>query len=357
MIATPDQVVGGGLFLALAPMDGITCAAYREVITAADAEHCGISLCVSEFVRVTSLRVPDYVLRRDVPELDTGGRTRSGVPVAVQLLGGKPEPMAATAARVVELGALAVDLNFGCPAKTVNNHDGGASLLRAPCRIEAVVAAVRAAVPSHVPVSAKIRLGWDDAKGVAELARAAEQGGASWLTIHARTRAQQYAPPVDWVAIGRARAAVAMPVVANGDLCTVEDIATCAEQSGCTAFMIGRAAMGDPRLFRRLRGADVPMFDGPWMRALLWRYVETLLAAGTTEHAALGRIKQWLRLGAPMQTPLADAFARVKSATRLGDALALLEGWADHPAARGFHTATSSSDLRRRSGTIASSAG
>lgn len=317
----------GGLFLALAPMDGITCAVYREVITSADATPCGIDLCVTEFVRVTANAVPESVLRRDVPELATGGRTRAGVPVAVQLLGGKPEPMAGTAARLVSLGALAIDLNFGCPAKTVNNHDGGASLLRTPCRVEAVVRAVRDAVPSAVPVSAKIRLGWDSAEHVADLARAAEQGGASWLTIHARTRVQQYAPPVDWVAIGRARRAVAMPVVANGDLCTLDDVRRCAEQSGCTAFMIGRAAMGDPRLFARLRGVAAPAFDGAWMRALLHRYVDTLRASGTTEHASLGRLKQWLRLGAPMHAPMLAAFERVKTAARLADALALLDGW------------------------------
>jgi tRNA-dihydrouridine synthase C len=354
------SVPGSGLFLALAPMDGITCAAYREIITAHDGDAaCGISLCVSEFVRVTTNAVPASVLRRDVPELATGGHTASGVPVAVQLLGGKPEPMAQTAARVVELGAPGVDINFGCPAKTVNNHDGGASLLKTPCRIEAVVAAVRAAVPEHVPVSAKIRLGWSDSTGVEDLARAAEQGGASWLTIHARTRAQQYAPPVDWIAIGRARAAVTMPVVANGDLCTIEDIAKCHEQSGCTAFMIGRAAMGDPWLFRRLRGETLPAFDGPWMRALLHRYVAKLIASGTTDAKALGRIKQWLRLGAPLQRRIADAFAHVKAATNLVDALALLEGWTepDYSAALGFHTATSSSVLRRSSGTVASSAG
>jgi tRNA-dihydrouridine synthase C len=354
MIATPHDA---GLFLALAPMDGITCSVYREVITADGGA--GISLCVSEFVRVTANVVPHAVLRRDVPELASGGRTASGVPVAVQLLGGKPEPMAQTAARVVEMGAPAVDINFGCPAKTVNNHDGGASLLKTPCRIEAVVAAVRAAVPEHVPVSAKIRLGWSDSDGVEDLARAAEQGGASWLTIHARTRAQQYAPPVDWIAIGRARRAVSMPVVANGDLCTIADIAKCREQSGCTAFMIGRAAMGDPRLFQRLRGVDAPAFDGPWMRALLHRYAASLLASGTTDAKALGRIKQWLRFGAPLQPQMAAAFAKIKAAVRLVDALALLDAWTepDYSAARGFHTTTSSSALRRRSGTIASAAG
>ncbi len=317
-----------GLFLALAPMDGITCAAYREVITAQGPEPCGISLCVTEFIRVTSHAVPEPVLRREVPELATGGRTRAGVPVAVQLLGGKPEPMAETAARLAELGALAIDLNFGCPAKTVNNHDGGASLLRTPCRVEGVIAAVRAAVPAGVRVSAKIRLGWDHANHVADLARAAEQGGASWLTIHARTRVQQYAPPVDWVAIGRARVAVTMPVVANGDLCTVDDVARCAEQSGCTAFMIGRAAMGDPRLFQRLRGATHRNFDGPWMRALLLGYVAALRAAGYSEHATLGRVKQWLRLAAPMHAPVHEAFMQAKSATLLPTALAALDPWA-----------------------------
>lgn len=316
-----------GPFLLLAPMDGITCAVYRDVITATDGAHCGIDLCVTEFVRVTANAVPASVLRREVPELAHGGRTRAGVPVAVQLLGGKPVPLAETAARLVELGALAIDLNFGCPAKTVNNHDGGASLLRAPARIEAVVGAVRAAVADAVPVSAKIRLGWDHADGVVELARAAERGGASWLTIHARTRVQQYAPPVDWRAIGRARAAVAIPVVANGDICSVQDAARCAEQSGCSAFMIGRAAMGDPRLFARLRGESHPNFDGAWMRGVLLRYVAALRAGGTSDHAILGRIKQWLRLGAPLRAAMQDAFVRAKRCSTLGEALAVLEGW------------------------------
>src|SRR6185436_10216414 len=135
-----------------------------------------------------------------------GGRTSSGVPVFVQILGGAPQAMAAAALTAVELGAPGIDLNFGCPAKRVNNHDGGASILRCPQRAEHITRAVRDAVPSSIPVTAKIRLGWADSDSVVEIAQRAEAGGAVWLTIHARTKMQMYAPPVDYMAIGRARA-------------------------------------------------------------------------------------------------------------------------------------------------------
>ncbi len=308
-----------GLFLALAPMDGITDSVWRGLMT----EIGGISLCVSEFVRVTA-PVPKHVLVREVPELASGGRTRAGVPVAVQILGSAPEAMADTAARAAELGAPCIDINFGCPAKTVNHHDGGATLLKTPCRVEQVVAAVRAAVPADVAVSAKIRLGWDSSAHVDELARRAEAGGAAWLTVHARTRVQQYAPPVDWIAIGRARAAVGIPVVANGDLVDVAAVDACAAASGCTAFMIGRGAMGRPRLFRRLRGIIEPELDPQWFAGLLEEYVARLIDAGASERMALGRVKQWLRFAAPADAVLAATFAAVKSRTELADAYACI---------------------------------
>lgn len=312
----------GGRFLALAPMDGITDAVYRELLT---THVGGIDLCVTEFVRVNGEPMPKHVLVREVPELARGGRTRAGVPVAVQLLGGQPEPMAQTAVRAAELGALAIDLNFGCPAKTVNNHDGGATLLRTPCRVEAVVAAVRAAVPPAIPVSAKVRLGWDSAAHIVDIAKSAEAGGASWLTIHARTRTQLYAPPVDWPAIGRARAAIAIPVIANGDLCSVGDLEQCAAVTGCSAFMIGRAAMADPWLFRRACGETLPSFDAHAMSSLLREYVAALLAAGVADRGALARLKQWLRFAATMHEPMARAFATVKTIAELGSAIAALD--------------------------------
>jgi tRNA-dihydrouridine synthase C len=313
-----------GLFLALAPMDGVTDWVWRQLMTDLADGHSGIDLCVSEFVRVSRDAVPAHVLLRECPELATGGRTRAGVPVSVQLLGSAPAPMAETARIAAELGAPAIDLNFGCPAKCVNGHDGGAALLREPSRIEAVVAAVRNAVPAAIPVSAKVRLGWDSCTSIEDIARAAEAGGASWLTVHARTRVQLYRPPVDWIAIGRARQSVAIPVVANGDIASVDDLRACAQRSGCHGFMIGRAAMGIPDLFRRLRGWSGRAIDRAVWCALLRDYAARLLAAGAEERAALGRVKQWLRLGAPFDADLTELFARTKQLARLHDALAVL---------------------------------
>lgn len=314
-----------GLFLALAPMDGVTDWVYRDLLTDLHEGRSGISLCVSEFVRVTRDRVQPHVLRRHCPELDWGGRTRAGVEVFVQLLGGEPGPMADSAALAAELGAPGIDLNFGCPAKTVNNHDGGATILKTPQRVEAIVAAVRRAVPDDRPVSVKIRLGWDGADTLAEIARAAEQGGGSWLTVHARTRLQLYRPPVDWAALSRAREATRFPVVANGDLCTPDDLQRCGAVSGCSAFMIGRGSMGRPWLFRQARGHHEPDFEPVRYRALLREYVARMLAGGAPERAALGRLKQWLRLGAPAFAEVDHLFQSIKRCPELTPALARLD--------------------------------
>lgn len=311
-----------GLFLVLAPMDGVTDGSYREVLTAMFGGVSGISLCVSEFVRVTHQVITPAVLLRHCPELGHGrrGHTRAGVPVFVQLLGGEPRWMAESARVAAELGAPGIDLNFGCPAKTVNNSDGGATLLKDPCRVEAVTAAVRKAVGDAIPVTAKVRIGWADAEPMADVAKAAEQGGASWLTVHGRTRKQLYAPPVDLHAIGRARAAVRMPVVANGDLNDVEALLRCAEVSGCSAFMIGRGAMARPDLFAAARGWRSAVLERDEMRELLLSYIAQMLIDGSSAHAVLGRLKQWLRMGASQRTDLSEWFEVIKRLPTLAEA-------------------------------------
>ncbi len=306
-----------GLFVALAPMDGVTDWVYRDVITGLHGGASGVSLCVSEFVRVSRMAVVPKVILQHCPEVRTGGKTAGGVPVFVQLLGGNPEPMASTAERCVEMGAPGIDINFGCPAKTVNRSDGGATILQFPRRLEAITAAVRKAVPAAIPVTVKIRLGWENADHIEEIARAIEQGGASWLTIHARTRMQGYRPPVDWASIGRAREAVTLPVVANGDLNTVDDVSACREISGCSAFMIGRGSMGRPRLFRQLRGYRDREFDVPWLCALIVDYAARIANNGATDSAALGRCKQWLRLAAPAHSRYAAMFDALKRTQEL----------------------------------------
>jgi tRNA-dihydrouridine synthase C len=296
-----------GLFLVLAPMDGVTDWVHRELASSLG----GVSQCVTEFVRVTDRAPPKRLFTSTCPELLRGGTTSAGVPVFVQLLGGDPQAMAAAARVAAELGAPGIDLNFGCPAKRVNNHDGGASILRCPERAEHITRAVRDAVPSAIPVTAKVRLGWADSDSVVEIANAAERGGAAWLTIHGRTKAQMYAPPVDYTAIGRARAALSIPVVANGDIASAEALAACAAQSGASAFMIGRGALARPYLFRTLRGEPTNELESLSSYCdVLRRYDALMAAGGFAEGSRLSRLKQWL--------------SRVKRASSIESALAEL---------------------------------
>ena len=143
------------MLILLAPMEGLLDHTLRDVLTRVG----GIDRCVSEFIRITDQLLPDRVFRRIVPELRNGGRTPAGTPVRAQLLGSDPACLADNAAALAALGPAGIDLNFGCPAKIVNRHRGGAVLLDEPELVYAIVAAVRRAVPAAMPVSAKMRLG------------------------------------------------------------------------------------------------------------------------------------------------------------------------------------------------------
>ena len=237
--------------LILAPMEGVTDAPMRALM----AELGGFTFCVAEFLRVSQHVPPPHIMLRHMPELGTQARTRAGLPVQLQLLGGDPERLAQSACSAVAAQATAIDLNFGCPARTVNRHDGGASLLKHPQRIFDIVHTVRQALPAHIPVSAKLRLGWDDPKDVIVNAEMATRAGAAWITIHGRTRAQGYKPPAYWHPIGELRTQLPIPVVANGDIWDVDDLRRCQDITGCTHFMLGRGAIADPSLPKRAAAA------------------------------------------------------------------------------------------------------
>jgi tRNA-dihydrouridine synthase C len=278
--------------LVLAPMDGVTDAPMRALQGASGA----FTYAVTEFVRVSVDAIQTKVFARDIPELACGGLTPTGMPVQVQILGGDPEKMARSALAACEAGAKGIDLNFGCPAPTVNRHDGGASLLRHPCRIRQIVAAVRAAVPQEIPVSAKLRLGWDSIDPVYENAAMAAEGGATWLTIHARTRVQGYLPPVYWPAIGRVRTSLGLPVIANGDIWTMDDFRRCQDETGCRHFMIGRSALASPGLphqIARALGTATGEAETDWVR-LMERLVS--YSGNISDGRTLARMKQWLKL-------------------------------------------------------------
>lgn len=252
---TPDcpRIERGTPAVVLAPMEGVTDAPMRAFLS----ERGGFSFCVSEFMRI-SQDVPGIRPYYDhVPELKNNSRTPSGTLVHFQLLGGNPEKLALAAARGCEAGARGVDLNFGCPSPTVNGSDGGATLLKYPDRIRDIVSAVRAAVPREFPVSAKLRLGWDSMDAIHLNAERAAEGGASWITIHGRTKEQGYRPPAYWGPIGEInrRMGAHVPVIANGDIWTMDDFERCREQTGCEHFMLGRSAMADPFLPPRIARA------------------------------------------------------------------------------------------------------
>ena len=285
----------------LAPMEGVTDAAMRALLS----ELGGFTFCVAEFLRVSQAVPGRRAFQRHVPELLQGGRTPAGLPVQVQLLGGSPDLLAQAALASLRAGARAVDLNFGCPARAVNRHDGGATLLQYPDRIREIVAAVRAAVPTHLPVSAKLRLGWDNIQAIHVNAERAAEGGADWITVHARTKSQGYRPPAYWKPLGEVRARLPIPVVANGEIWTIDDLRRCRDETGCQHFMLGRGALADPTLGRKaacelgIPGSGLPQpfarTPAEWL-SLISRYVELCGASGLPPAYLLARVKQWLRM-------------------------------------------------------------
>ena len=279
----------------LAPMEGLLDYTLRDILTRVG----GIDRCVAEFIRVSGTLLPERVFTRVVPELLNGGRTRAGVPVRVQLLGSDAVCLAENAARLAGLGPAGIDLNFGCPAKIVNRHGGGAALLDDPELVARIVSAVRRAVPRQVPVSAKMRLGFNDASRALECALAIVGSGADELVVHARTKADGYRPPAYWERIAEIRAAMSIPVIANGEIWNVADALRCRELSGCDALMLGRGMVSDPGLALAILAAD--RGDDAADPAIGWAELQPLLAAfwrlvcGHVEpRARAGRLKQWL---------------------------------------------------------------
>ena len=280
----------------LAPMEGLLDHGLRDTLTRVG----GIDLCVSEFIRVTDTVLPHRAFTRVVPELRNGSRTQAGVPVRVQLLGSDPACLADNAQSLAELQPAGIDLNFGCPAKTVNRHRGGAVLLQEPELVGRIVEAVRRAVPAHIPVSAKMRLGYEDDALAEDCAQAIEAAGASDLVVHARTKVHGYRPPAYWDRIADIRQRVRMPMVANGEIWSVEDARRCREVSGCDRLMIGRGLVSDPGLALAIAGmaAGQDGQDGqavPWsrIRALMPVFWASVCARVAARHRA-GRLKQWL---------------------------------------------------------------
>jgi tRNA-dihydrouridine synthase C len=253
--------------------------------------------CVTEFLRVTDKLLPERVFFRVCPELAYGGVTTNNTPVYLQLLGSNPKQVAANARRAVDLGAHGIDLNFGCPAKTVNKSKGGASLLQTPDLVGNIVSCVRDQVPSHIPVTAKIRLGFNDEALFETIIQRLDDAKPSEITIHARTKVQGYKPPAHWHRIRDAMAYTNIPIVANGEVWSTEDALLCTQISGCNRLMLARGALMRPELGRLILQQQANQEQ----RVLRWSDIAALLlqffeAQGQYYDAKYtpSPVKQWL---------------------------------------------------------------
>jgi tRNA-dihydrouridine synthase C len=308
--------------LILAPMEGLADDILRGVLTRAGR----YDWCVTEFVRVTGTLLPKKSFIRVSPELLAGARTAAGTPVRVQLMGSDPQCLAENAARLAELVPAGIDLNFGCPAPLVNRHRGGAALLDEPELLHDIAAAVRAAVPPGLTFSAKMRLGIDDTARALDCARALADGGAQELVVHARTKSDGYRPQVRWEWVARIREAVAVPVIANGEVWNVAGWRAIRAATGCEDVMLGRGAVADPFLAERIRGArEEQASESDWRELQpclddFWAQVQEKVAP---RHAP-GRLKQWLGLLRRNYAGAEALWRRLREASDVGEIGAVL---------------------------------
>ena len=292
----------------LAPMEGVLDSLVRELLT----EVNDYDLCITEFLRVVDQLLPVKSFYRLCPELHNNSLTPSGTRVRVQLLGQYPQWLAENAARAVELGSWGVDLNCGCPSKLVNGSGGGATLLKDPELIYRGAKAMREAVPGHLPVTVKVRLGWDSGERRFEIADAVQQAGASELVVHGRTKEDGYkAERIDWQAIGEIRQRLTIPVVANGEIWDWQSAQDCLAATGCDAVMIGRGALNVPNLSWVIKYNE-PRMPWPQVVELLQKYTR-LEKQGDTGLYHVARIKQWLSYLRKEYLEAADLFSAVRT--------------------------------------------
>lgn len=250
--------------IVLAPMAGVSESPFRVMALEHGAGLAPTELVSAKGLALRSARTEAYLKRDPLRER----------PFVVQLFGGDPAVMAHAAELAVARGADVVDINMGCPVKKVTKSGAGSSLLLDVPRAQAIVRAIRARTP--VPVTAKIRGGWDaDNVNAVEVARALEDAGLAMLAIHARTRAQAYTGRADWALIARVKQAVRMPVIANGDVTCAADAERVIHETGADGVMVGRAALGNPWVFEEIAAAwrqrPRPAPPTPAQRALLIR--------------------------------------------------------------------------------------
>ena len=230
----------------LAPMDGFSDLPFRSL-----CRQFGSALSYTPFVNAMEILAGQPRARRLLEFLPAER------PVVFQLFDSDEERLLQAARSVLDLGPDILDINMGCSVRCVSGRGAGAGLLRDPRKVGRIISSLSRALP--IPVTAKIRLGWDaGSRNYLEVARAVAEGGGLLLAVHARTREQAYAGRADWDAIAAVKAAVAIPVIGNGDVQRVEDIQRLRDHTGCDGVMIGRGAIGNPWIFQRRERRELP---------------------------------------------------------------------------------------------------
>lgn len=303
-------------------MAGVSNRAFRAI-----SRSQGASLCTTEMVNANALAhrsAKSYWLM----ELDPGE-----TPVGIQIAGSDPDLMAEAAIQAEQHGADLVDINMGCPVKKVVQNGDGSALLNDEDRAVAVVKAVVESVA--IPVSVKMRAGWDHASITApRLAERFEQVGAQAIALHARTRSDQYVGPANWEYIRQVRERISIPLIGNGDVDTAEDAARMMETTGADAVMVGRASLGDPWIFRRIAhfwntGQQLPPPDAQERaRMALWHLDRMVEIKG--EPVAIPEMRKQLAWYLKGTAGSAEFRKRTQTLTRKADAIALVQEWLEH---------------------------
>lgn len=270
-------------FLILAPMEGVGDRCFRKAM----ASIGGFDEAVTEFMRVPcNAHVKSLAKQYEAAET-------TPIPLAAQLMGSDPDLMADMAREVEARGAHRIDLNCGCPSNTVTGRGAGSSLLKDPELLHTIANAMVKAV--SVPVTVKMRSGFEDTSLFKENLAAAEESGIKFLTLHPRTKVEGYGPPARWDLIAEAKATVKIPVVGNGDILSIDDALNMLKQTSCDALMIGRGSVINPFIFHQIKayfaGID---FRSTWED--LVRYFEVYMSEIPAESPEKGKVNKMKQL-------------------------------------------------------------
>lgn len=306
-------------YLVLAPMQGLSDAPMRDLLT----QIGGFDECVSEFVRITHTVHSRATWLKYVPEIANHNQTATGIPCVTQILGSDAENMAVNALEAVRFGVRQIDVNFGCPAPTVNKHQGGAVLLKEPDKVFHIMKTLRSALPDDVLLTAKMRLGYENTELALENALAMAEGGAGGLTVHARTKVEGYEPPAHWEWVRKIADAVCIPVTANGDVFCLQDYVDIKRVSGCHRVMIGRGAVMRPDLAKQIKqleaGEAVQEMSFEQIAHWIRVFFELCVQRESQNKYPVARLKQWLGMMRKVYPEAGMMFEQIRTLKDIDD--------------------------------------